>query len=147
MKRKLLLVMSILALILTSCGTKDNEPTDDSKVRIGVVTPQTGPVSIYGKANENGIKLATKEINDNGGIGGREIELVVMDDKGEITDAVTSFNLLMEENVDVVIGAFTSKPSLALAETAKNYEVPVITPGGTQEDITLGKPNVITGTS
>ncbi len=142
MKRKLLLVMSVLALILTSCGTKDNGTTDDSKVKIGVVTPQTGPVSIYGKANENGIRLATKEINENGGISGREIELVVMDDKGEITDAVTSFNLLMEENVDVVIGAFTSKPSLALAETAKNYEIPVITPGGTQEDITLGKPNV-----
>ena len=146
-KRKLLAVATSLALILAGCngkaGTNENvENKDNDTVKLGVITPQTGPVSIYGKANENGIKLAAKEINEKGGIDGKKIELIIMDDKGELTEAVTSYNKLLEENVDLVIGAFTSKPSLAVAQTAVNYDLPVITPGGTQEEITQGKENI-----
>lgn len=146
-KRKLLAVATSLALILAGCngkaGTNENvENKENDTVKLGVITPQTGPVSIYGKANENGIKLASKEINEKGGIDGKKIELIIMDDKGELTEAVTSYNKLLEENVDLVIGAFTSKPSLAVAETAVNYDLPVITPGGTQEEITQGKENI-----
>ena len=146
-KRKLLAVATSLALILVGCngkaGTNENvENKENDTVKLGVITPQTGPVSIYGKANENGIKLAAKEINEKGGIDGKKIELIIMDDKGELTEAVTSYNKLLEENVDLVIGAFTSKPSLAVAETAVNYDLPVITPGGTQEEITQGKENI-----
>lgn len=146
-KRKLLAVATSLALILAGCngkaGTNENvENKENDTVKLGVITPQTGPVSIYGKANENGIKLAAKEINEKGGIDGKKIELIIMDDKGELTEAVTSYNKLLEENVDLVIGAFTSKPSLAVAQTAVNYDLPVITPGGTQEEITQGKENI-----
>lgn len=146
-KRKLLAVATSLALILVGCngkaGTNENvENKENDTVKLGVITPQTGPVSIYGKANENGIKLAAKEINEEGGIDGKKIELIIMDDKGELTEAVTSYNKLLEENVDLVIGAFTSKPSLAVAQTAVNYDLPVITPGGTQEEITQGKENI-----
>lgn len=141
--KKLLLAATGLCLVLTGCGSGANAPEKDKdKVKIGVITPQTGPVSIYGQANENGIKLAVKEINEDGGVDGKEIELSVLDDKGEITDAVTSYNKLIEEDVDLIIGAFTSKPSLAVAQTAVNNDIPVITPGGTQEEITDGKENV-----
>lgn len=141
-KKKLLLAATSLSLVLTACGAGSNAPEESDKVKIGVITPQTGPVSIYGQANEQGIKLAVDEINQAGGIDGKEIELSIMDDKGEITEAVTSYNKLVEEDVDLVIGAFTSKPSLAVAETAVNNEIPVITPGGTQEEITEGKANI-----
>ena len=143
-KQKLLLGLTSLSLVLTGCGSNSNAPenADNDKIKIGVITPQTGPVSIYGQANENGIKLAVDEINAAGGVDGKEIELSIMDDKGEITDAVTSYNKLIEEDVDLIIGAFTSKPSLAVAETAVNNDIPVITPGGTQEEITEGKENV-----
>lgn len=143
-KEKLLVAVASLSLVLVSCGSGAKAPSKETndRVKIGVITPQTGPVSIYGQANVNGIRLAVDEINAGGGIDGKEIELVVMDDKGEITEAVTSYNKLIEENVDLVIGAFTSKPSLAVAETAVNNDIPVITPGGTQEEITEGKANI-----
>ncbi len=144
LRKKLLLAATSLSLLLTACGANSNGPDEASKdkVKIGVITPQTGSVSIYGQANEKGIRLAVDEINEAGGINGKEIELTVMDDKGEITDAVTSYNKLVEEDVDLIIGAFTSKPSLAVAETAVNNDIPVITPGGTQEEITEGKANI-----
>lgn len=141
-KKQLLLAATSLSLVLTACGSGANAPEQSDKVKIGVITPQTGPVSIYGQANENGIRLAVDEINKSGGIDGKKIELSVMDDQGQITEAVTSYNKLVEEDMDLIIGAFTSKPSLAVAETAVNNDIPVITPGGTQEEITEGKANI-----
>lgn len=144
LRKKLLLAATSLSLLLTACGANSNglDEVNKDKVKIGVITPQTGSVSIYGQANEKGIRLAVDQINEAGGIDGKEIELTIMDDKGEITDAVTSYNKLVEEDVDLIIGAFTSKPSLAVAETAVNNDIPVITPGGTQEEITEGKANI-----
>lgn len=142
--KKLLLAATSLCLVLAGCGSSANSPDQsrEEKVIIGVITPQTGPVSIYGQANENGIKLAVNEINESGGVDGKEIELNILDDQGQITEAVTSYNKLISEDVDIIIGSFTSKPTLAVAQTAVNSEIPVITPGGTQEEITEGKENV-----
>lgn len=146
MKRKFSLVLVALMLLLTSCNGAGNsaggQDLERETVKLGASIPQTGPVSIYGITAENGVKLAIEEINAAGGINGKQVEWVSYDDKGEITDAVTNYNKLMQDGVDAVFGGITSKPTLAMAESSVKDGVVFITPTGTQSNITEGKPNV-----
>lgn len=146
MKRKFSLVLVALMLLLTSCNGAGNsaggQDLERETVKLGASIPQTGPVSIYGITAENGVKLAIDEINAAGGINGKQVEWVSYDDKGEITDAVTNYNKLMQDGVDAVFGGITSKPTLAMAESSLKDGVVFITPTGTQSNITEGKPNV-----
>lgn len=146
MKRKFSLVLVALILLLTSCNGAGNstgvQDLERETVKLGASIPQTGPVSIYGITAENGVKLAIDEINAAGGINGKQVEWVSYDDKGEITDAVTNYNKLMQDGVDAVFGGITSKPTLAMAESSVKDGVVFITPTGTQSNITEGKPNV-----
>lgn len=62
--------------------------------------------------------------------------------KGDSTEAVTAYNRLVDEGVVALVGDITSKPSLAVAEIAAQDNMPMITPTGTQFNITEAGPNV-----
>lgn len=115
---------------------------DSDTIKIGAIIPQTGPVSNYGNSSEKGALLAVDEINKNGGINGKKIEWISYDDKGEITDSTTAYNKLKGDKVAAIVGPITSKPALAVSEIAKKDGIPMITPTGTQGNITEGKKNV-----
>lgn len=151
LRKKLAVGMLLAGLFLTACsndGGNEGKKADDGAkkeasetVKLGNSAPLTGPVSVYGITTNNGIKLAVDEVNANGGILGKQIEWFEYDDKGEITDAVTNYNNLMQDEVEAIFGGVPSKPSLAIAESAANDEVVYITPTGTQANITEGKEN------
>lgn len=152
LRKKFAVGMLLAGLFLSACG---NEGGNESKkadgankqeasetIKLGNSAPLTGPLSIYGQTTNNGIKLALEEVNANGGILGKKVDWVEYDDKGEITDAVTNYNKLMEDKVDAIFGGVPSKPALAIAESSVNDGVLYITPTATQANITEGKPNV-----
>lgn len=149
--KKLLLAIALM-FALTACSgnnantntndTSDAEKADSDVIKIGGIISKTGPAAVYGTTAENGIKLAIDEINENGGIDGKQIEYTSEDDKGDPTEAVTVYNKLIESDVDAIIGAITSKPSQAVADNTDENSVPMITPTGTMESITEGSPNV-----
>lgn len=147
LRKKLAVGMLLAGLVFTGCsngneaGTNDKTEMGDT-VKLGNSAPLTGPVSIYGITTNNGIKLAIEEINEAGGILGKKVEWKEYDDKGEITDAVTNYNKLMEDEVSAIFGGVPSKPSLAIAEASVNDGIVYITPTGTQANITEGKENV-----
>ena len=60
-------------------------------------------------------------------------------EKGEPTEAVNAFNKLKDKKMTALIGDITSKPTLAVAPLAEEAKIPMITPTGTQFDITQGK--------
>lgn len=144
MKKKIAALALACALTLTACsGEKpDNggsgKPESD-KIVIGGLGPLTGSVAVYGITSTNGIKLAVKEINAAGGIMGKQIEYILEDEKGEPTEAVNAFNKLKDKKMTALIGDITSKPTLAVAPLAEEAKIPMITPTGTQFDITQGK--------
>lgn len=130
-----------MSLLLTACGgTK--ESTESNVIKIGGLGPLTGPAAIYGVSSTNGSKLAFEEINANGGVLGKKIEFVLFDEKGDSTEAVTAYNKLVDSGVVAVVGDITSKPTLAVAEVAAQDNMPMITPTGTQANITEAGPNV-----
>ena len=128
-------------MLIGGCG-KSGEMTKPETIKIGGMAPLTGALAIYGVTTTNGAELAVKEINENGGILGKKIEYIMLDTKGDSTEAVMAYNKLVDEKVAGIIGEITSKPTLAVAEVAVQDNMPLITPTGTQVDITEAGPNV-----
>ncbi len=152
LKKKLSMLMASV-LLLTACGGAGNGANTQANngaanadaattIKLGGIVPKTGDVAVYGLTAENGMKLAIDEINANGGVDGKQLEYVSYDDKGDPTEAVNLYQKLMDEGVNAILGPITSKPALAVASAAQADGVPMITPTGTQLDITAGKPNV-----
>jgi len=109
---------------------------------LGASLSLTGSVAIYGISATNGLKLAVDEINANGGILGKQIELNLLDEKGDSTEAVNAYNKLVDWGMVALIGDITSKPSVAVAEVAAQDGIPMITPTGTQLNITEAGSNI-----
>ena len=128
-------------MLIGGCG-KSGEVAKPETIKIGGMAPLTGALAIYGVTTTNGAELAVKEINENGGILGKKIKYIILDTKGDSTEAVMAYNKLVDEKVAGIIGEVTSKPTLAVAEVAVQDNMPLITPTGTQVDITEAGPNV-----
>lgn len=129
------------AMMFTACGGQ-KETAENTVIKVGGLAPLTGSLAIYGVTTTNGAQLAVEEINKNGGINGKQIEYIVLDTKGDATESVMAYNKLVDTNVAAVIGDITSKPTVAVAEIAAQDNMPMITPTGTQVDITEAGPNV-----
>ena len=145
MKKKLLTTLLGASLLLAACGGEkaaDKPATEAETIKIGAMGPLTGPVAIYGISATNGLKLAVDEINANGGILGKQIELNLLDEKGDSTEAVNAYNKLVDWGMVALVGDITSKPSVAVAEVAAQDGIPMITPTGTQLNITEAGSNV-----
>ncbi|NLY09004.1 MAG: ABC transporter substrate-binding protein, partial [Tissierellia bacterium] len=97
--KKILMLMLALVLMLTACGGGKEAATtgeDSDEIVIGVMGPLTGNVAIYGIASTNGTKQAIDEINAAGGILGKQVRLVIEDEKGDTQEAVNVYNKIAE---------------------------------------------------
>jgi urea transport system substrate-binding protein len=78
-------------------------------IRVGLISPLTGAWTVYGKAHSAGFEMAVDEINANGGVLGRQIEIVIGDSKTEPRIVVEQANrLIRQEQVDFLAGTFSS---------------------------------------
>ncbi len=98
--------------------------------KIGVVGPLTGPAAAYGIAVQNGVDLAIKEINDAGGVNGAMLEMNSQDDEHDPEKSVNAYNTLKDWNMQMLVGAVTSKPCIAVAAESANDNLFQITPSG-----------------
>ena len=144
-KKITLIVLAFFASIfLVACG-KSPDVTANAKgtkigdtIKIGVNMELTGAVAAYGKAEQNGIKLAVDEINKAGGVDGKKLELVTKDNKSENAEASTSStNLAIQSNVNAIVGPATSGAVAAASLVSQKTGVPLLTPSGTQDDLTV----------
>lgn len=135
MKRSLCLVALVALFWCPACGSEDKD------ILIGGVTPKTGSAAAYGKATEDGIRLAAEQANAAGGLlGGRKIKMLFEDDKGDPGEGRLAFSRLIErERVCAVIGAVMSNVSRAGADVAESNKVPMISPASTNPLLTLNK--------
>ena len=144
-KKITLIVLAFFASIfLVACG-KSPDVTANANgtkigdtIKIGVNMELTGAVAAYGKAEQNGIKLAVDEINKAGGVDGKKLELVTKDNKSENAEASTSStNLAIQSNVNAIVGPATSGAVAAASLVSQKTGVPLMTPSGTQDDLTV----------
>jgi branched-chain amino acid transport system substrate-binding protein len=134
MKRTLLslgLAFALLAASACKSGGGGNERAkadDTGHIKVGVYADLSGQTSGVGQSTKNGIELATDEINQAGGVAGRQIELVVEDDKGlPDQSAAAVARLVGEGQVHAVIGGAAAPSGLTAAPKAQEARVPMIT--------------------
>ncbi len=153
MKAKKILTISLaLAMAATAfagCGNKDDQNKDDKQqgaegdtIKIGILAPLTGNVSVYGVATSNGSKLAIEKLNAEGGILGKQIEIASEDEEGDATKAVNAYNKLVGEGIVALVGDVTSKPTISVAQKSVKDNLPIITPTATAADVTTFGTNV-----
>jgi len=105
--------------------------------RIGVVAALTGPKAVYGLSHQRGATLAVAEINRDGGIAGRPVELVFRDDHGEPGEVgALAVGLIHQERVVALLGSVDSGCTHVLSMVSVKAHVPHITCVATDPSLT-----------
>lgn len=138
MKKLFVLFFAVLLTVtLSACGGADNT------LRLGTLGPYTGDYSLYGTSTRDGAALAVKELNENGGVLGMDVELFAYDSKGDSVEGVNAYNRLRDvDDVHAVLGGTFSGVTLAIKEIAVEDGMPVFSPTATNENVTLDADNV-----
>lgn len=111
--------------------------SEQGDILIGEVNTMTGSEATFGISTHNGIELALNEINSSGGINGRKLKLLTMDDQGKPDEAATAVTkLITQDKVVAILGEVASSRSLAMAPIAQNYKIPMISPSSTNPKVT-----------
>ncbi len=119
--------LASVALIAAGCGgsttttaapgttaggssTTGATPTGDPVV-IGAIVSTTGPAAALGEQERNTLKMMQDVINGSGGVLGRPLKVVILDDKSDPNEAVTDANQLIDQEKAVALIAATSSPA------------------------------------
>ena len=136
------LTVTTAALLLTSaCGlSSDGSGSDgssgDGPIVIGMSLPLTGPVADRAEPGMEGYQYWVDELNANGGLLGRKVELKVLDDGFDQQTAISDYNrLISQDKVDLVLGTFSSDLNVAVAPVAERYKYVYIEPSGGADEI------------
>ncbi|HEV8204481.1 MAG TPA: ABC transporter substrate-binding protein, partial [Pyrinomonadaceae bacterium] len=115
----------------------DNATPNHSTIKIGYFGDLTGPTFNFGQSAINGVLMAASEINQNGGINGRKIDVVIEDDKGSPEEAARlTAKLIDQDKVVAIIAGGTSGNSRAAAPKAQSSHIPFISPSSTDPAVT-----------
>lgn len=119
--RSAMAAMAIAALALSACAP---EPA----IRIGFIGGLSQRQSDLDQDGRNGLILAVEQRNHDGGIKGRKIELLVRDEGNDPQQAAEVIRSLIADQVDVVIGPFTSAVAVAALPLMNEARVLMISP-------------------
>ncbi len=110
---------------------------NQDKIVLGEYGSLTGATATFGKSSDNGIQMATDEINKAGGILGKKVEVIVIDDASKTEQASSAVLKLINENkVLAVLGEVASSRSLAAAPVCQKAGVPMLSPSSTNPAVT-----------
>ena len=111
--------------------------TGDGTFTVGTLLPETGNLAFLGPPEFAGVQLAVDEINEAGGVNGSEIEKIDSDSGDTSTDTASqSVSGLLEQGVDVIIGAASSGVSFTVIDQITGAGVVQISPANTSPDFT-----------
>jgi branched-chain amino acid transport system substrate-binding protein len=121
----------------TGTGSAGMTKPDSGTIKIGHFASMTGAQATFGISTDRAIRLAIKERNAKGGVKGRQIELITLDDAGKQSEAATAVTrLINDHNVVAVLGEVASSLSLAGGPIAQKSSIPMISPSSTNPDVT-----------
>lgn len=145
----MLLFTAVTLLVVSGCGGQEqgasqpSTPTDNGEVKekepivIGLVQPLTGPIASAGIGVKDGATIAVEKINNEGGINGRPIKLIVEDGENDpAKSANAAQKLITRDNVVALMGAWGSSPTLSMIPIAREAGVPLLVETGSSYKIT-----------
>jgi branched-chain amino acid transport system substrate-binding protein len=148
---RLVAAVAVLALVAAGCGDDDDdggaeapaeggdeggEPSGEP-IAIGALTSVTGPFAPWGLQVRDGMQLAVDEINADGGVDGRPLELEVADDQTNPDEGIAGIERLIDDEVVAIGGVISSDVGLATARLAEQGETPLfLVKAGNEEILT-----------
>ncbi|MGE3975756.1 MAG: ABC transporter substrate-binding protein [Bdellovibrionales bacterium] len=143
-KTSLFSLLVMTALTFSACTKKNADPGADAQatvasdeILVGEVLSLTGAEATFGTSTSNGTKLAVEEINAAGGIKGKKVRVITLDNQGKPEEAATAVTKLITQNkVQVILGEVASSRSLAMAPIAQNSKIPMVSPSSTNPKVT-----------
>lgn len=142
--RLLFMVALLLCVLLAACGGEGSGTTDQSgsegnsennegreantdEYVIGAIYSKTGPNSPLGEPEWNTTEMLVEQINEEGGINGVPLRVLLADDESSQEKAVQEMNrLINDEQVLAVLGSSGTTESLAMKGVAIQNEVPMV---------------------
>jgi branched-chain amino acid transport system substrate-binding protein len=122
-----------LALGLAGCsesndgGGETGGGDESGPIRIGAVLDITGAGASLGVPERQTLELLADQLQAEGGIDGREVELIIEDNQSTEDAAAQAMNkLVTQDQVDIVLGASRTGPSLAMRPIAESSQIPMI---------------------
>jgi branched-chain amino acid transport system substrate-binding protein len=133
---------SVFVLGLAACGGGDDDGGggggggSEEPIRIGTSLPLTGEFSQPGTAAQEGYKVWAEMVNADGGLLGRDVELVIKDDASNQNTIVADYNaLISKDKVDLLLGTFSSLLNLPASAVAERNQMLYVEPAGGSPDM------------
>ena len=151
MKKFLALLLALaMTLALAACGGDSADNAGDAgstgseggdTIKIALIANTTGDNAEYGISVRNGAMLYIDQLNAQGGINGKQVQVLEYDDKGDGVEAVNAFNLAMEQGITAVIGSVLTGPTITLADATYEVNMPQISASATAQGVTQIDPD------
>ena len=117
-----------------------NTPVVAETVKIGEINPLTGRLAKQGSEIHQGVAVAVAEVNDGGGLNGRQVELIFRDDQSQPDVAISrAEELCAWRKVLGLTGGYVDSLVGPISEVAKKYEVPYVASASLQKELTQSK--------
>jgi branched-chain amino acid transport system substrate-binding protein len=134
MKPLFLSALIASGLIFSAC--QGNKPQGEP-VTLGLIAPMTGPLASSGEAIQRGMLLAMDEINTDGGVLGRPMELRARDVPNNPEKGIEALrDMVQNDGITAVFGGIFSPVMVAQLDTLQELQVPLINPWGSMTAIT-----------
>lgn len=142
----LILVIAVIIIAVAvwfAFSAKEEERTaeENNVIRLAFVGPMSGEGRSEGRLMSQALKLYLEQYNEAGGLNGMRVELDIFDDMNNAEEARRQAQRIAEENSHLaVIGHWYSSASVSGGEVYKEHEIPAVTPGSVDPQITEDNP-------
>lgn len=129
--------VAIVSLAATISATVDFAHAADGSIKVGIVAPMTGPNSRYGAYAMHGAQLAVKEINEAGGVNGKQLQIDSGDSQCAPVEGVSATQrLINQDQVKFIIGDICSSVTLAMEPVVEDAKVLLLNAASSNPEIT-----------
>ncbi len=143
--RRLGIGLAAMSIVLAGCGDDGDSDTsaglEGDPIKIGVAISETGPLASSVESAVGAARAWARQTNEDGGLGGRPVEIVIEDTKGEAGAAQAAVRSLVEDDGVVALVLADAVAEGSVAEYIAGQDIPVIGAGGYAPSVWNGTPN------
>ncbi|MCL2154870.1 MAG: ABC transporter substrate-binding protein [Leptospirales bacterium] len=135
MKKLVVVLFSLMLALFFACAKTSDTLKPGETIKLGFIAPMTGDSASYGKITSQAVIIAVDEFNEQGGINGFKVQLIIEDSAGNKDIGVPAAEkMIKSDKVLGLVGDVFSSVSLAVAPIAETAKVVMISPASTHKD-------------